>query len=394
MPNGSFYRLDIKCFERSLIKRRDSGFFTFGELCRYIRRLCQRTLLPKHTPADTDWSGLLQLQLDGVRQLSSRDFLLRLKLKTDIDQACQQKAKKELSSKSDQAQAIEKLAKNIKEMFASQARSFIVNILESLLGDIRLTAHIVRGMAAFDLTVLSTQPMEQALFCFTSLFDTFQLRGWVSADSESDYRDEYVGFIDDFRNACSSLMNSPELVHDVTAFLIGMPALTARPHLFHLFRLSCMCLTEASVPLPAIKFHNVDSSDSFCRLSDVLFPAQSYLAHVPGAIPYCVTEAALTRYHLLSAKFSSGNVSGDPWSHVDSFGQISIHKELLEAHRIHGTDTEGVKKAHFELPSEASEVGNPFCSPGKSSKLAHFGKIPSLEIEKTVKELQQGSSKH
>ena len=279
-------------------------------------------------------------------------------------------------------------------MFASQARAFIVNILESLLGDIRLTALIVRGMATFDLTVLSTQPMDQALFCFTSLFNTFQLRGWVSGDSESEYRDEYVGFVDDVRNTCPSLLNSPELVHDVTASLIGMPALTARPHLFHLFRLKCMCFTEAIVPLPAIKFHTVDSSDSFCRLSDVLFPAQSYLAHVPGAIPCCITEPALTRYHLLGAKFSSGNVPGDPWSHVDSFGQMSIHKELLAAHKIHGTDAEGDKKAHFELPSEASEVGNPFCSTGKSSKLAHFGNIPSSEIEKTRQELQQGSSNH
>ena len=139
-------------------------------------------------------------------------------------------------------------------------------------------------------------------------------------------------------------MNSPELVHDVTAFLIGMPALTARPHLFHLFRLGCMCLTEASVPLPAIKFHNVGSSDSFCRLSDVLFPAQSYLAHVPGAIPYCITEAALTRYHLLSAKFSSGNVSGDHWSHVDSFGQISIHKELLQPTKFTGLILRGSRR--------------------------------------------------
>ena len=270
-------------------------------------------------------------------------------------------------------------------MFARQARAFIINILESPLGDIRLTAHI-------DLTGLSTQPMDQADFCFTSLFNTFQLRGWVSGDSDSEYRDEYVGFVDNFHNTCPSLMNSPELVHDVTAFLIRMPSLTARPHLFHLFRLSCMCLTEASVPLPAIKFHIVDSSDSFCRLSDVLFPAQSYSAHVPGAIPYCVTEVALRRYHLLGAKFSSGNVSGDSWSHVDSFGQISIHEELLAAHKIHGIDADGGKKAHFEMPSETSEVGNPFCSPGKSSKLAHFGNIPSSEIEKIVKKLQQGSS--
>ena len=205
-------------------------------------------------------------------------------------------------------------------MFASQARAFIVNILESLLGDIRLTALIVRGMATFDLTVLSTQPMDQALFCFTSLFNTFQLRGWVSGDSESEYRDEYVGFVDDVRNTCPSLLNSPELLHDVTASLIGMPALTARPHLFHLFGLKCMCFTEAIVPLPAIKFHTVDSSDSFCRLSDVLFPAQSYLAHVPGAIPCCITEPALTRYHLWvpnSRLAMFQGTLGPMWIHLD-----------------------------------------------------------------------------
>ena len=51
--------------------------------------------MPKFTPADTDWSGLMQLQLEGVRQLSSRDFLLRLKLKSDIDSLSYKKAKKD-----------------------------------------------------------------------------------------------------------------------------------------------------------------------------------------------------------------------------------------------------------------------------------------------------------
>ena len=79
---------------------------------------------------------------------------------------------------------------------------------------------------------------------------------------------------------------------------------------------------------------------------------------------------------------------------MDSFGQISIHKELLAALKIHGIDAEGGKKAQFELPSEASEVGNRFCSPAKSSKLFHFGNIPSSGIVKTVKELQQWSGNH
>ena len=168
------------------MKRQDSGFFTFGELCRDIRKLCHRSLPPKFFPSDTDWSGLIQLQLGQVRQLSTREFLLRLKLKTDIDLIMQAKAKKDLSHKTDQAQAIEKLAKTLKEDFGSQARGFIVNIM---LDDIRVTAHIVRGMARFDLGVLTSQPMEQVIFCFSSLFSCLQLRGWVPGASETEYRD-------------------------------------------------------------------------------------------------------------------------------------------------------------------------------------------------------------
>ena len=193
----------------------------------------------------------------------------------------------------------------------------------------------MRGMASFDLTVLSSQPMDHVLFCFSSLFSTFQLRGWVDESSESEYRDEYVGFVDDFRNLYPDLISSLNPIRDVvTLLLTGMPALYTRPHLLILFRLSCMCLTEISTSLPAINFHSADSSDVLCRLSNVLFPAQAYLAYVPGSVNHCVTEAALTRYHLLEAKFLSGNVSGDPWSHVDSFGQSSIHKELLAASRL------------------------------------------------------------
>ena len=294
----------------------------------------------------------MQLQLEGVRQLSSRDFLLRLKLKSDIDSFFYKKAKKDTGGKKEQLAAVDKLAENAREGFISQARASVVSTIESLLGDIRLTAHIVRGMASFDLTVLSSQPMDQVLFCFSSLFSTFQLRGWVDESFEPEYRDEYVGFVDDFRNLYPDLISSPDLIRDVVTLLTGMPALYTRPHLFHLFRLSCMCLTEISTSLPAINIHSADSSSVRCRLSDVLFPAQAYLAYVPGSVNRCVTEAALTRYHLLEAKFWSGNVSGDPWSHVDSFGQSSIHKELLAAFKVESSGAGTARAVHFAQSSE------------------------------------------
>ena len=161
------------------MKRRDSGFFTFGELCRYLRKLCSRAILPKHTPADNDWSGLLQLSLDDCRELSCRDFLSRLKLKFDLEAASEAKAKKENSGKKNLTAVLSGLTEAVRDTFAAQARSYIVFVFDSLLKDIQLTAGIVRGLGSFDLTVLQTQPMEQALFCFRALFHSFQIRGWV-----------------------------------------------------------------------------------------------------------------------------------------------------------------------------------------------------------------------
>ena len=216
-------RLDNKCFSRSLMRRRDSSFFTFGELCRYIRKLCSRSILPKHTPADTDESSLLQLPLDHCRELSCRDFLARLKLKFNLEEASRAKVRKDYSGKKFLNSVLETLAEEIRDNFATQSRRYIVYVFDSLLKDIRLTAGVVRGMASFDLTVLLTQPMEQGLFCFTAIYRSFQLRGWVVESDESEYRGKYVKFIDHLRNTCVSFRDT-ELITAVVDSFMPMPA--------------------------------------------------------------------------------------------------------------------------------------------------------------------------
>ena len=138
-----------------------------------------------------------------------------------------------------------------------------------------MTAGIVRGMASFDFTVRLTQPMEQALFCFRALYRNFQLRGWVVESDELEYREEYVKCIDHLRNTCGSFRDT-ELITDVVDLLMPMPALRSRPRLLHILRLSCLCLTECTTSLPAIRFQSTDSANPSYRLLDVLLPAQSY----------------------------------------------------------------------------------------------------------------------
>ena len=376
-----------------MTKQRDSGFFTFGELCRFLRKLCGRSILPKHTPADSDWSGLLQFSLSDCRELSCRDFFSRLKLKFDLEEASRSKAKKDNAGRKNLSSVIESLTETVRDSFATQARRYVVFVLDSLLKDIRVTAGIVRGMASFDPNVLMSQPMDQALFCFRALYYSFQLRGWVQEADEADYREEYVEFLDQFRNSHGHLrMADP--VPDIVDLLVSLPSFRSRPRLFHLFRLGCLCLTESSPNLPTIRFEGAGSSDPNCRLSSVLLPAQSYLATGPNSVVSCVSESALNKFHELETRFDSGNVPGDPWSHVDSFGQSKFYKALMSAYQTQGHDVSPVKVVRSRSSTLVSEgAGTSFRSPGKTVTLAPESVIPAAEVAKTVKELRGGSTK-
>ena len=107
--------------------------------------------------------------------------------------------------------------------------------------------------------------MEQALVCFRALYHSFQLRDWVQESDESEYREEYVEFPEHFRISCGQF-RTPELVPGVVDLLIPMPALRNRPRLLHLFRLSCLCLTECNSSLPTILFQGANSFDPNSRL--------------------------------------------------------------------------------------------------------------------------------
>ena len=101
----------------------------------------------------------------------------------------------------------------------TRARGYIV--LESVF---RLTADIVRGMARFEPTVLLSQPIEQVLFYYT-----FQLRGCISETSESVYWDEYLEFVDHFRNNNASFKELPHLIVKVVDLLSSIRALRSSP---------------------------------------------------------------------------------------------------------------------------------------------------------------------
>ena len=333
-----------------------------------------RAVLPKCIPSDTDWTGLLQLCLDDLRLMSCRDFLNQLKLTCDLDQAYQAKLERSRGESPAPANQDELVTKE-RETFGTEARTYIVSLLGSLLRDIHFSANIVHGMGSFDPHVLLTLPLEQASFCFNALYDSFRLRGWVDESSRSDCRDEYFEFVDYFRETYPSITFSPGTVADILDFLIPIPAFRSRTRLFHLIRLCCLCIIEEHQALPAIKFQDVDTSSSRCRLSAVVLPAQSYLTNCPGAVAVCTTEAALTNYKELEGQFSSGQTLTTAFKNLKGTPVVGTST----ASRSSSVSTSAGRKINWAA--------------GQAQKLAYFGDIPPSELSKTVQKLREGSSK-
>ena len=167
--------LDNKCFERSPQGRRDSGFFTFGQLNQYVRKLGYRSLLPKFVSREGGWTHLEELQTATLRQLSTEDFLIRLNLRTDLDAAA--KSEKVLGGQKTTEASETELAATFKEEFTSRARSYLVSLLEEFLNHISLNADIVKGMATFDPHIILGNSMEQAVSPDCSA-DSVWVAGW------------------------------------------------------------------------------------------------------------------------------------------------------------------------------------------------------------------------
>ena len=192
-------------------------------------------------PGILDWQTLEDLQGQELRQLSSRDFLSRLKLKEDQQAACQSCVQKEISEKKMSPAELEAAVEATRNDFATKARSYLIYLLKVFLSDISLNAGIVKGMSSFDPFVLLNLPIEQATYCFSALYRSFSLRGWLENSPASEARNEFVEILESFRKAYSAMKDTPQVIADVVSFLMEFPEMRVRKHLFYIFHSYVAC---------------------------------------------------------------------------------------------------------------------------------------------------------
>ena len=68
--------------------------------------------------------------------------------------------------------------------FATKARGYLVYLLEVFLSNISLNAGIIRGLGSFNAVALPSLPIDQARYCFSALYRSFSLRGWLDNSPE------------------------------------------------------------------------------------------------------------------------------------------------------------------------------------------------------------------
>ena len=383
------------CFRRCLSRRRDASFFVLSQLCRFIRKLCSRCYQPGYVPKDGDWFALLDFTPNEEHLLQAVDVLEKMKLTSKVEAGCKLKAEQTLIGKHVEKSALLKQSDAYKAAFGVDTRNFLLHVLNQMLKISFETAEIVKGLACFDSEVLFHKSQDFAVGCFDKLYETFLLRKWVFKPNEQACREEYHDLLDHLRTYGSGSASGLSAIPDIVAFLSTMPLMQDRPHLLHIFKLSCLCLTEIEASPVEVLYSEVDTSDPRCCFTDVIRPSQSFLSNVPNAVACCVTEENLSRFLGLSINFSDSSFAStyDPWLYVDSFGRQKIYKSLVKTYNTPAVSQTGIASPTASLVSSLGEQ-----SPIKMSKRPQlkrqFGDVSRSERKEVVDDLRQSSSKN
>ena len=385
----------VTCFDRSLKNKRDSGFFIFGQVSRFIHKLCVRCLIDRCVPNFDDWNGLLSLHIEGLEALLPTDFLNRLNLSDKMDLALEKKAATELSDKSMDRSRVDSLVKGLKAEFCDLARKYYLFLIEGVRKHVTMTSNNVRGMACFDPYVMCEMPIEFVTRCFSELYRGFRLRGFVQDTGEQLCRDEYISVLTHLRGAKTSLASNPSVIHDVVDYLSTLPALKERAHVYHLFNLSCLCLTTKSPSFPVVSFGSIRTDNLSCRSTDVILPVQSFFANLSQSVPVCTTDSALESFFTLCVDFGSTGLDSayDPWRSVDYFGRSKIYKKMSSSQKLLIKKRESPRQVQVRRPEEtASEVLS--LRPCRRVRISHcFGSVSESDVVRSISNLRQGSSK-
>ena len=307
--------------------------------------------------------------------------------------ACKIKAEYDVCDKSNKS-GITQLTEQLIDNFAVSGRNYIGHLLSAIKTCTGLNSELIRGLASFDPHVMFVLPTNVCLRYFTTLYRIFCRCKWVKEEDDQLCFDEYLSFIDNLRVSFPQLVKEPTLPHDIVDFMVPLVSLRERPLLDYVFRLSCLCLTSPNPELPVVSWGTTSSSSLTCRISEAVFPVQSYLDQVPESSDFCTSKDSVGRFLSLRDDMDQISFSStyDPWVSVDLVGRGAIYSAFMKVYNKLNPSPVVVETVSKE-PSESSDTPRALRPPLKVQGRVNYGKISTAEVDSVATKLVASSSK-
>ena len=265
-------------FGRSSAVRRDHGFFLCGQMLDFFHRLLRRIVARECLPEENDWDALLEFDFTNVQLLSVSQFMEKIDFRTKLMRAAKGRIKVE-REKNKKVRTDVVASTVMGEMFnphVDQGRAYIRYVCKELINHPTFKSDLVVGLACFDYAVLFTMPKGQTAGCYSRLFHSFCVRGWLAKELKNIHMDDYMEFIDDIRFVYLDELHIGPKIEDMITFLSSSPELAKRERMSHVFKLCCLCLGPVVPILPAVTLGSPGKSASEVDLSDIVEPLQSF----------------------------------------------------------------------------------------------------------------------
>ena len=132
-------------------------------------------------PEDDDWDALLELDFTNAQLLSVSQFMEKTEFRTMAMRAAKGRINVE-REKNKKVRTDVVTGIKMGEMFnphSDQGRAYIWYVCKELINHPTFKSNLVVGLACFDYAVLLNMPKDQAAGCYSRLFHSFCVRGWL-----------------------------------------------------------------------------------------------------------------------------------------------------------------------------------------------------------------------
>ena len=347
----------------------------------FLHRLLRRIVARECLPEENDWDAFLEFNFTNVQLLSLSQFMENTEFCTKAMRAAKGRINVE-REKNKKVRTDVVASTLMREMFnphVDQGRAYIRYVCKELINHPTFKSDLVVGLACFDYAVLFPMPKDQAAGCYSHLFHSFCVRGWLARELKNIHMDDYKEFIDVIRFVYLDELHIGPTIEDMITLLSSGPELAKREQTFHVFKLCCLCLGHVVPKLPSVSLSSPGKSTAEVDLSDIIGPLQSSLLGSSVEQNIFTSVESISSCGELLYEFGDKAIQlcFDPWASVDFHGQSQINADPTKAYKdVKIASNVGTGVEFIVSPENPDELAPQRCQPAQR---------PRIDVGKTSK---------